>query len=348
MGAVTGRVKQATVHATCDTCGVGFIKWKARFLQAQKHYCSRSCQLSARSGATNPNWRGGPRKVPCAICHTEFEILPGSTKRFCTPACAHIGKKKPKAEKRKSVRTGEAIRVAREIAARARGTHTQEEWMAVLAQHGYRCARCGSTGKMTKDHITPISKGGSDGIQNIRPLCAPCNAWKGNRMNENFGIVSFDLALNVGWAVEQKVGERPLYGSESFHGTRKDIGYRGCLYVDWLYPFLLQHKPERVIYEAPFMTAQMGNSATLEILIGLAVFTDLICCRLDIPVSKASSSTARKFFCGDGRAKKPEVLAECRRRGWEPDDHDQADALCLLDYAVGLYKPNRYRRSYRK
>jgi 5-methylcytosine-specific restriction endonuclease McrA len=71
----------------------------------------------------------------------------------------------------------QAARRAREL--QASGTHTYAEWKALLAVHGHRCAYCGSTGKLTKDHCLPLKRGGSHAIENIVPACRPCNQRKG-------------------------------------------------------------------------------------------------------------------------------------------------------------------------
>lgn len=63
--------------------------------------------------------------------------------------------------------------------ARRKGTHTQEEWEALLEICEYRCVRCGREEVGCKDHIQPIYKGGSDAIDNIQPLCRRCNSQKG-------------------------------------------------------------------------------------------------------------------------------------------------------------------------
>lgn len=59
--------------------------------------------------------------------------------------------------------------------------HTFGEWENLKAQYGYKCACCGKSEpniKLTEDHIIPLSKGGSDLIENIQPLCLPCNLKK--------------------------------------------------------------------------------------------------------------------------------------------------------------------------
>jgi uncharacterized protein YdaU (DUF1376 family) len=62
--------------------------------------------------------------------------------------------------------------------ARARGTHTPEEWGRMKAFFG-RCVRCGHEGELVKDHIVPLYMQGADDIENIQPLCRSCNAGKG-------------------------------------------------------------------------------------------------------------------------------------------------------------------------
>lgn len=40
------------------------------------------------------------------------------------------------------------------------------------------CELCGSTDDLTRDHIIPISKGGTNDPSNLRILCRPCNSAK--------------------------------------------------------------------------------------------------------------------------------------------------------------------------
>lgn len=61
----------------------------------------------------------------------------------------------------------------------APGSHTKQEWRQVMQRDGWKCLRCGLTKRLTKDHIVPIAKGGSNDASNLQTLCRQCNSAKG-------------------------------------------------------------------------------------------------------------------------------------------------------------------------
>ena len=62
----------------------------------------------------------------------------------------------------------------------AEGSHTFQEWEDLKIKYDNKCAICKELKFLTKDHIQPLSKGGSDYIKNIQPLCKNCNSKKHN------------------------------------------------------------------------------------------------------------------------------------------------------------------------
>jgi 5-methylcytosine-specific restriction endonuclease McrA len=83
-------------------------------------------------------------------------------------------------------------RVTKDANRRARllgaiGSHTTAEWLEKCALLGNLCIYCGEGKPLTRDHKIPLSRGGTNSIDNIVPACRSCNSRKGTRLlSSNF------------------------------------------------------------------------------------------------------------------------------------------------------------------
>lgn len=149
------------VNFYCDYCKNESTEKKSHYDRKVRHYCNTKCYSSARkelwSKSDQPTWRGG---VSPYEAHRRY--VKKNPERI-----AHL----------------KARRYARERG--ADGKHTLDEWVKLKESFNNVCAYCGSDEKMTKDHIIPLSKGGSDFISNIQPLCKSCNSKKHNHVHQN-------------------------------------------------------------------------------------------------------------------------------------------------------------------
>ncbi len=65
---------------------------------------------------------------------------------------------------------------------RAAGKFPQKEWLKMCILQENKCMKCGKkTKKPSPDHIIPISRGGTNVIENLQLLCWPCNQTKGTK-----------------------------------------------------------------------------------------------------------------------------------------------------------------------
>lgn len=203
---------------TCFHCGRTCLRYRSKVGRAARHFCGQACQIAARSGAGNSNWRGGSHRI-CQECGQEFDVVPASTRKFCSfkcstaaktgaaisKACEHCGTKflHPAFAKRRfcsqacgnlnrriyasEQQRGRAKNRRRDAAIRAAGKlsghHTEQQWADLLKSHGGMCVKCHTAQNITRDHIIPLSKGGGDHIGNIQPLCMTCNIRKANKID---------------------------------------------------------------------------------------------------------------------------------------------------------------------
>ena len=134
----------------------------------------------------------------CKVCNLGFLI---SRRTFaargavtCSMSCYGVWRSKIYVKEKSPTWKGGLNNV---IAYRARkagseGTHTSTEWENLKRQFSYTCLCCKRPEpeiKLEADHIKPLSKGGSNDIGNIQPLCRSCNARKHDK-NVDFRLTS--------------------------------------------------------------------------------------------------------------------------------------------------------------
>jgi 5-methylcytosine-specific restriction endonuclease McrA len=150
------------IDVTCDFCGGIFKDKPSSVKRKTKHFCCQNCyaEYCKTVPFSKSNAYKGVRK--------EGEKKQVYHRNYCAKHPDKIAHLK-------------ARRYAREKG--AEGSHTLTEWESLKKQFNYRCAICGEIKPLTIDHIIPLSKGGSDYISNIQPLCRNCNSKKNNKLD---------------------------------------------------------------------------------------------------------------------------------------------------------------------
>lgn len=154
-------------------------------------------------------------------------------------------------------------------------------------------------------------------------------------------VAGLDLATMTGVAVGP-LGGRPALWSEDLkssdelplHGSR-------LMAVQGLTHRLITEYGVRAIgIEKPFVAAHNNWETTL-LTMGLTACVVSWAARKGVPVAVYPSQTVAKHLVGLGKMpraeKKQAVLAECRARGWDPRDDNQADAAAVWSLACARF-----------
>lgn len=162
----------------CKICGVWFNPphWNSKC-------CSDDCRKKARAIAVRKfkdspkgreaqqRWYNSPARIEI---ETRYRSKP-ETKQLAVKRTRRYLLKNP--DKRKKWDT--------EYWYRRRGKNAgYMDWQAISDKFetlGNKCQLCGTTERIEIDHILALSKGGTNDIDNLQPLCKPCNSGKGNR-----------------------------------------------------------------------------------------------------------------------------------------------------------------------
>jgi 5-methylcytosine-specific restriction endonuclease McrA len=150
--------------AECIVCGSSFPT-----RQAFRMFCSRRC----KSRSDQRRWRQDPARVRARV-HAWYRLNADRAKQ----------------------RAKLWNHANREAKYRQRQTHQQllasagplpiRVWSDILQNYEHRCAYCGASGPLTIDHRVPLSRGGRNSSDNIKPACRSCNSKKATRSEDEF------------------------------------------------------------------------------------------------------------------------------------------------------------------
>jgi 5-methylcytosine-specific restriction endonuclease McrA len=104
----------------------------------------------------------------------------------------------------------------------------------LFARDQYRCQYCGRSSaelkpreSLTRDHVIPLSRGGSNEWTNVVTACSPCNTRKANRFPEEIGMHPITRPtephfVHLSWAVRRLTPPqaryiRLFYGPQTLH-----------------------------------------------------------------------------------------------------------------------------------
>jgi hypothetical protein len=156
---------------------------------------------------------------------------------------------------------------------------------------------------------------------------------------EDARVLSLDIATVTGYAVGRKSSGMELSGTWDIAPRRGES--QGFRYIKLRARLneMLSAYPDIgvVVYEQTMARAFGGgrvNMAHVEYSSGCAAIVQAWCVDHKIEHAAVYAATIKKHACGKGNAKKPDMMAAARARGWKFVDDNECDAMWLLDYAL--------------
>ena len=145
-------------------------------------------------------------------------------------------------------------------------------------------------------------------------------------------LLALDLGTKTGFATQTKGGITS--GVQEFKNNRfSGGGMRYLKFEKWLSEM---PRPDQVIFEE--VRRHRGTDAA-HVYGGLMAVLTKFCEAQQIPYAAVPVGTIKKSWTGNGNASKDLMIDKAKKRGFNPTDDNEADALALLHYWLeeGMY-----------
>lgn len=151
-------------------------------------------------------------------------------------------------------------------------------------------------------------------------------------------VLAFDASMHCGWAF----GPSPVaFGTEHLPGDANN-GARFIAFGGFLNRMVEKFRADTIVIESPL---PMKSIAQTRLAFGWLACVQIVAVKRGLRFLEAHNNTVKKVFTGRGRAERdPKTkkiigeknlnLSECKRRGFDVTNDNEADALALMHWAL--------------
>lgn len=158
-------------------------------------------------------------------------------------------------------------------------------------------------------------------------------------------VFALDLSLSTGWAVGDAQRSSVLYGTKRLPSTGKHLGPTLDALICFVDDMIRRHSPTLLVFESPYIP-KTYDVPMLRRMFGMHAAVEWAAHRVALQCAEATPSEWRRSFFAQHfeRTMKREpaktmAIKQCQMRGWSPQDDNAADALGLMDHALGKLDP---------
>lgn len=153
------------------------------------------------------------------------------------------------------------------------------------------------------------------------------------------GILAWDESLNLAYsATNPNGGDAPITALHRLPTDGENFGPALARAEQVVTDAIAVHRPDEVWFESPMLVRGSNittTAQTIRLLFGLCSIIELAAYKAEIPVFEANNMSWKKFFVGNGHAKKRDTIERCIALGWGKPGLDNNCADSMGIYAFG-------------